>query len=203
MGLRLLSVPLSDARQNQALKLSMIEHALVAWGACPGRYNKPGIHSKYTWSLFAKFDHPHAPDLPPTQNNRQGESELNPPDRGNSDMKYLTRVLFEIDVNEALPHCSSERPSGVKCICSRVMRSQVYRQLALAMRFHGANNQVKWKEPALAFVRAAWGSPEPAWALPCPPLYPLDVNAYIEEANPTQEVVDRFMAVLERVRPGP
>ena len=83
------------------------------------------------------------------------------------------------------------------------MRSQVYRQLALAMRFHGANNQVKWKEPAPVFVRAAWGFPGPARALPCPPLHLLDVNAYIEEANPTQEVVDRSMAVLGRVRPGP
>ena len=118
-------------------------------------------------------------------------------------MEFLTKELFDIDVDEALPHCSNGRLSGVKFICSRVMRSQVCHELALAMRFHGANNQVKWKEPALAFVRAAWGSPEPARALPCPPLYPLDVNAYIEEANPTQEVVDRFMAVLERVPPGP
>ena len=90
-----------------------------------------------------KFDNTHASDLPPTQNNRQGESALSPPDRGNPDMKYPSRVLFEIDVNEALPHCSNERLSGVKCICSRVMRSQVYRQLAPAMRFHGANNQAK------------------------------------------------------------
>ena len=150
-----------------------------------------------------KFDDTHASELPPTQNNRQGESPLRPPDRANPDMRYLTRVLFEIDVDKALPHCSNERLSGVKCICSRVMRSQVYRQLALAMGFHGANNQVKWKEPVLAFVRAAWSFPEPARALPCPPLRPLDVNAYFEEANPTQEVVDRFMAVLERVRPGP
>ena len=38
-----LSVPLSDARQDQALKPSMIERALAAWVACAGRYNKPDV----------------------------------------------------------------------------------------------------------------------------------------------------------------
>jgi len=118
-------------------------------------------------------------------------------------MKFLTKVLFKIDVDEALLHCSNERLSGVKSVCSRVMRSQVYRQIGLAMGFHGANNQAKWKGPVLAFVRAAWGFPEPARTMPCPPLHPLDVKAYTEEADPTQEVVDRFGAVLERARPGP
>ena len=38
-----LSVPLSDARQEQALKRSMMERALAAWDACAGRYNKPDV----------------------------------------------------------------------------------------------------------------------------------------------------------------
>ena len=38
-----LRVPLSDARQEQALKRSMMDRALAAWVACPGRYNKPDV----------------------------------------------------------------------------------------------------------------------------------------------------------------
>ena len=38
-----LSVPLSGASKDRALKLSMMERALAAWDACAGRYNKPDV----------------------------------------------------------------------------------------------------------------------------------------------------------------
>jgi len=38
-----LGVPLTDARNDHALKLSMMERGLAAWAACAGRYNKPEV----------------------------------------------------------------------------------------------------------------------------------------------------------------
>ena len=132
-----------------------------------------------------------------------------PSDNTNPDMRLYVAVLWEVDVNEAGAHCSNQTktPAAEKCVCSRVLRSQMYRALSKAMGASGkatqSNPQMKWSKPVLAFFRAAMDYEEPVKTLPCPPLPQEHLLAAYESTPPPEQAdVELFFRVLERVYGG-
>ena len=64
----------------------------------------------------------------------------------------------------------------------------------------GSGVVAPWKRPVLAFYRAARYYDEDApKSSPCPPLADEIIFAYVHEPNPSDDVVQSFLAVLERV----
>ena len=64
----------------------------------------------------------------------------------------------------------------------------------------GSGVVAPWKRPVLAFYRAAWYYDEDVpKSSPCPPLAGEIIFAYVREPNPSDDVVQSFLAVLGRV----
>ena len=124
---------------------------------------------------------------------------MNPPDRNKPDCSYFVGALWDIDPETSVRHCSNTVP----CMCHRLLRSQVYRALGIAMGYVGQGNQAKFKKPVLEFVRAAFpdGNGIPA-GTDVPAMADGEQAAYFgddAEENPAPEVAQRFVAVLKRV----
>ena len=119
----------------------------------------------------------------------------------NPDASLFVNCLFEIEEEEALPHCSN----SVKCICHRLLRSQVYRAIGLAMGARGRGNQVSFGPAIAAFARGAF--PDGAGikaGIDVHPMDPEEHDRYYEtgperEIIPSGELVQRFLAVLVRI----
>jgi len=79
------------------------------------------------------------------------------------------------------------------------MRSQVYRQFAIALGFRGQGVQAKWKKPVLEFARGAWKYDEDVRGEDCPPLSDSHLIAYEQEGIPSEEMVTNFMKLLKRI----
>jgi len=124
---------------------------------------------------------------------------MNPPDRNKPDCSLFVGALWDIDPVTSIQHCSNTVP----CMCHRLLRSQVYRALGIAMGYVGHGNQAKFKMPVLEFVRAAFpdGNGIPA-GTDVPAMPDAELAAYVgddAEENPSTEVAQLFVAVLKRL----
>ena len=183
-------------------KLAMLERALKAWYQTPGRFRTPEVRTVslcffFRVSNFALLHFVSVSLFTPLQ----GGDHMDPEDRSNPDMVQFANALFEMELEDVKEHCGNEKFQGEKCVCSRSMRAQSYRALALAMNFRGMNNQVKWAKPVLAFFRAAWNYEEDKKAA-CAPLPEAHLKAWADEPTPTEDEVQLFVQVLERVYPA-
>lgn len=87
-------------------------------------------------------------------------------------------------------------------MCAKVLRSQVYRNMALIMghRKPGRANQAVWDPAPLAFVRGCWNQDaDIASGDMCPPLLPDILRAYEEEATPSVQVGHDFLLMMVRI----
>jgi hypothetical protein len=88
-------------------------------------------------------------------------------------------------------------------MCHRLIRSQVYRALGIAMGFVGQGNQVSFRKPVLAFVRGAF--PDGSGVAAGTDVLPMpedELAAYAGDAaepSPPEALPSAFVTVLRRV----
>ena len=109
--------------------------------------------------------------------------------------------LYDIPEEEALEHCTNVD----KCVCHRVMRSQVYRAMALAIGARGRGVQVSFGPAIAAFAQGAF--PDAAGIRPPIQVPSMNLEEHARyydtgpdrESIPSHDVVQSFLAVLRRV----